>query len=89
MTLQASVDVAQRAIEVAILVAGPILLASLVTGLAVSLLQAVTSIQEATLTIVPKLVVVFVVLLFCLPWMLDLLVGFSADLFGGLERGAR
>ena len=89
MTAEQVVGLGQRALETIVLLSAPILGVGLVTGLAISLFQAVTSIQEATLTFVPKLLAVFVVLLFCMPWMIDLLVGFSTDLFGNLGRYAR
>lgn len=62
--------------------AGPILLVSLAIGLLVSLFQSVTSIQEVTLTFVPKLAGVAVVLLVGGHWMLNQLVGYTQNLFG-------
>lgn len=62
------------------LVAGPVLLASLVTGLLVSIFQAATQINEMTLSFVPKLLVLVVVLLLAGPWMLELLVDFTRNL---------
>jgi flagellar biosynthesis protein FliQ len=67
---------------------GPVLLASMVVGLAVSLMQAVTSIQEQTLSFVPKLLAVFVVLLLCIPFMSDQLIHFSIRIFGNLGEFA-
>jgi flagellar biosynthetic protein FliQ len=62
----------------------PILIVSLVAGLAISLLQSVTQIQEVTLTFVPKLLGVAVVLLVAGHWMLNELVSFTTSLFDGL-----
>ena len=62
--------------------AGPILLVSLAIGLLVSLFQSVTSIQEVTLTFVPKLAGVGVVLLVAGHWMLSQIVGYTQNLFG-------
>lgn len=89
MTVQQVVDLGQAALTLIVLLSAPVLLAGMVTGLAVSLFQAVTSIQEATLSFVPKLLAIFVVLLFCLPWMADQAVRFAAGLFGGLGQYAR
>jgi len=89
MNSQMVIDLAQRCLQIVVLLSAPVLLAGMLVGLLVSLLQAVTSVQEATLTFVPKLVAVFAVFLLCLPWMLDLLIGFSAELFGNLGRFAR
>jgi flagellar biosynthetic protein FliQ len=89
MTPQQVIDLGQRALQVILLLSAPVLLAGMLTGLAVSLFQAVTSIQEATLTFVPKLLAVFVALLVCMPWMMDLVVRFAVELFGNLEQVAR
>ena len=89
MTSQQVIDLGQRCVQVILFLSAPVLLAGMVTGLAVSLFQAVTSIQEATLTFVPKLVAVFLALLFCMPWMMDLMLRFSVDLFGNLGQYAR
>ncbi len=89
MGTQQVIDLGQRALQLIVLLSAPVLLAGLVTGLAVSLVQAVTSIQEATLTFVPKLVAVFLALVLCMPWMADLAVRFAADLFGSLGQYAR
>lgn len=89
MTPQQVLDLGQRALQVILLLSAPVLLAGMLAGLAVSLFQAVTSIQEATLTFVPKLLAVFVALLIFMPWMTDLVVRFAADLFGNLGEFAR
>lgn len=89
MTQQMVIDLAQRSLQLIVLLCAPVLLTGMAAGLAVSLFQAVTSIQEMTLTFVPKLVAVFVTLLVCLPWMMDLAVRFATELFGGLGQYAR
>jgi len=82
-------DLGQRAMQMVLLLSAPILVVSMVTGLVVSLFQAVTSIQEATLTFVPKLVAAFAALFLCMPWMMDLLLRFAVELFGNLGQFAR
>jgi flagellar biosynthetic protein FliQ len=89
MTMQQVIDLGQRALQLVVMLSAPVLLAGMATGLAVSLFQAVTSIQEATLTFVPKLLAVFVALVLCMPWMTDLVVRFAVDLFGNLGQYAR
>ncbi len=89
MTPQLVIDLGQRVLQLIVLLSAPVLVTGMLAGLAVSLFQAVTSIQEATLTFVPKLVAVFLALLVCMPWMIDLLVRFAAELFGGLGQYAR
>lgn len=78
------VDLARNAIMLALLIAGPMLIVALLVGLTVSVLQAVTQIQEQTLAFVPKLVGVSVVFLLALPWVLQLLVKYTTELFRSL-----
>ena len=78
------VDLARNAIMLALLVAGPMLVVALLVGLTVSILQAVTQIQEQTLAFVPKLVGVSVIFLVALPWMLQLMVKYTTELFRSL-----
>ena len=80
------VDLARNAIMVILIVAGPLLAVSLGIGLVVSILQAVTSIQEQTLSFVPKLLAVSAVFLVALPWMLQLLVKYTTELFRSLPN---
>jgi flagellar biosynthetic protein FliQ len=89
MSPQQVIDLGQRSLQMVVFLSAPVLIVGMLTGLAVSLFQAVTSIQEATLTFVPKLVAVFVTLLVCMPWMIDILVRFAAELLGGLGQYAR
>ena len=78
------VDLARHAMLMALALGGPLLLVALVVGLLVSVLQAVTQVQEQTLAFVPKLVAVGVVFLVGLPWMLQLAVNFTAEIFRSL-----
>jgi flagellar biosynthetic protein FliQ len=82
-------DLLQRTLTLVVTVAGPMLLAALVIGIAVSLLQAVTQIQEQSLTFIPKLVVVALVFMLSLPWMMRLLVEFTIGMFRSLPSVAR
>jgi flagellar biosynthetic protein FliQ len=75
------VDLARNAMMLAMLIAGPMLVVALLIGLAVSILQAVTQIQEQTLAFVPKLVGVSAVFLLALPWIIQLLVKYTTELF--------
>ncbi len=80
MTTQFVVSLARDAVEMTLLVSGPMLLAGLTVGLLVSIFQAVTQIQEMTLTFIPKILAVMFALLFFFPWMLQNLVAFTAKL---------
>ncbi|HLP17854.1 MAG TPA: flagellar biosynthesis protein FliQ [Bacteroidota bacterium] len=63
------------------LLAGPVLIVTMVVGLIISIFQAATSIQEMTLTFVPKAIIVAVVLILTLPWMFDIMISFTVQVF--------
>jgi flagellar biosynthetic protein FliQ len=75
------INLAMQAMTLAVKIAGPILLAGLVIGLLVSIFQAVTSIQEQSLSFIPKIVGVAALIVFLGPWMLDQLVSYTQNLF--------
>ena len=75
------VHVTREAIWVLMLVSGPMMITALVVGLAVSLVQALTQIQETTLTFVPKLAAMLIVMLMALPFMLQSLQDYGNELF--------
>jgi flagellar biosynthetic protein FliQ len=84
MPLALVLDLARDALGMALLLAGPLLGVALVVGLLVSLVQAVTSIQEQTLSFVPKLFAVGVLFLVLLSWMLQSLMRYTTELFRSL-----
>lgn len=83
------VDMVQRLVWLMLLLSAPILVVSTVVGLAISILQAVTQIQESTITFVPKILAAMLVLVLSSPWMLGTLVDYSNELFTGLVEVAR
>ncbi len=84
-----AIDIARQTMQVTMMIALPILGAALLVGLLVSILQAVTQVNEMTLTFVPKLFVVGVVVLVLLPWMLTVLIDFSSEVFAMLGDAPR
>ena len=84
MTPDTVVAIIRQALEVTMLAAGPLLLASLATGLLVSIFQAATQINEMTLTFIPKLVVMFLVMVVLGPWMLGMVVDYVVRLYGSI-----
>ncbi len=78
-----------EAITTAILLAAPMLLAGLLVGLVVSIFQAATSINEMTLTFIPKMLAVACALLFFLPWMIQTMLTFTTDLFRNIATYIR
>ena len=76
-----ALDLAREALLTALLLGAPILLCAVVVGLIVSLLQAVTQLQDQTLSFVPKIAAMGAVLLYAFPWMLDRGTGYATELF--------
>ena len=89
MTPEIVMEVGRLAIETTLLVAGPMLILSLIIGLIISAFQAMTQINEATLTFVPKIVTVFVVLLLGFPWLLKVYLGFMTNILGNIPSFIR
>ena len=77
MTPETVVEIGQQALFVAVILAAPMLLAALATGLAVGLFQAATQINEQTLSFIPKLLAMVVVMAIAAPWLLDTIVTFT------------
>ncbi|AZB42953.1 flagellar biosynthetic protein FliQ [Bacillus sp. FJAT-42376] len=86
MSSEMVISIAEKAVYTTLMICGPLLLVALVIGLAVSIFQATTQIQEQTLAFIPKIVAVMVGLIFFGPWMLTTLVSYAADIFGNLDR---
>jgi len=76
----------RHTLETALLLAAPILITCMIVGVVVTLLQAVTSIRDMTLTIVPKLLAVGVVMLLFSGWMLQVILRFANDIFGHIQN---
>ena len=75
-----AIQIARQAMIITLLLSAPMLIFGLVVGLLISILQAVTQVNEMTLTFVPKIVIVGLVTLLLTPWMVNLLVEYSRDL---------
>jgi flagellar biosynthetic protein FliQ len=84
MTTEFVVEMGQRTVEMVLMLAAPALVFSVVVGLAVSVLQAVTQINEATLTFLPKILAVALAFVLFLPWMISLMVGFTTTILGNI-----
>ena len=78
--------IGRHTLETALLIAAPVLLTCMVMGVSVALLQAVTSVRDMTLTIVPKLLAVGVVILICGGWILETILGFTNEIFGHIQN---
>ncbi len=89
MTQDMILKLAKDTLQITLLVSGPLLLVSLIIGLLVSIAQVVTSIQDMTLSFVPRVIAVFVTFLLLFPWTMSILTSFTYQLLGHLERVAR
>ncbi len=84
MTPESVVALGQQAIEMTLMMSAPLLLSALVIGLLVSIFQAATQINEQTLSFIPKLVGIFIMLIFAGPWMVTMMVDFIRRLYGNI-----
>jgi len=81
MTPESVMTLGRHAMEITLLIAAPMLLTALVIGLIVSIFQAATQINEATLSFIPKLVGIFVALVIAGPWMLSVMLDYMRQVF--------
>lgn len=82
-------NLGNKALTTSAMLAAPLLISALVIGLMVSVFQAITQINEATLTFIPKIVVVGIVLVLAGPWMVDTLVVFTTELLANIAEYVR
>jgi flagellar biosynthetic protein FliQ len=85
MDLGTAVTLIRTAVVQILMLAAPLLLVGLVVGLIVSIFQATTSIQEQTLTFVPKIAAILITLMFLGPWMMASLVNFTTNIFSQIS----
>ncbi|CAG1003918.1 Flagellar biosynthetic protein FliQ [Rhodocyclaceae bacterium] len=81
MTPTTVIDIGRQAIEITLMISAPMFIAALATGLLVSIFQAATQINEATLSFVPKLVIIFLVMIVAGPWMITVMTDYMRRLF--------
>lgn len=84
MTPETVMEIGRQAMEMTLLVSAPMLLVALVVGLIISIFQAATSLNETTLSFVPKLVAMLVTLIVAGPWMLQLMTDYMQRLFSSI-----
>ena len=86
MTPESVMTMGRHAMEVTLMIAAPMLLVALIIGLVVSIFQAATQINEATLSFIPKLVGIFVARVVAGPWMLSVMLDYMREVFGGIPN---
>ena len=85
MTEEVVIKLGQDALQTTAMLAAPLLLSTLVVGLAVSIFQALTQINEATLTFIPKMIVIALVIVIAGPWMMDVMSAYTVNLFESIS----
>lgn len=88
MTQEFVIALGKDALTIALLISAPMLISGLIVGLIISIFQAVTQINEMTLTFVPKILVVILTLFLFLPWMLNVLITFTVGVFNSISTVA-
>jgi flagellar biosynthetic protein FliQ len=89
MTPELVMTLGQETLKTAMLLSAPLLICALVVGLMVSVFQAVTQINEATLSFIPKIIAMAIVLVVSAPWMLDVMTKFTTTIFENISTYVR
>jgi flagellar biosynthetic protein FliQ len=84
MTPESVMTIGRQAVEVTLMISAPMLLVALVIGLAISIFQAATQINETTLSFIPKLVGIFIALIIAGPWMLSVMLDYMRQMLTGI-----
>ncbi len=86
MTEDSVVSICRTTLYTALMLAGPMLLAGLLIGLTMSIVQTITSVNEQTMTLIPKILVVAATLSFAFPWVIQTLVSFTKNLYTNMNQ---
>ncbi len=86
MDSQTAVDLAREALSTALIIGAPVLVVGVVVGLLIGLIQALTQIQDQTIAFVPKVVMMVLVLLMCLPWLVQRMMVYSENLITNIPQ---
>lgn len=89
MTMELLNQISRQTFETILLLGGPVLLVSLIIGILISIFQAITQLQEMTMTFVPKIIAIFLTIFVTLPWMVKVLVGFTRSIFENIPMYVR
>ena len=89
MTEQTIIDIGGKAIMVAMMIAAPALISTLIVGLLVSIVQAATQINEQTLTFIPKILIMSIALALAGPWIIQTMMTFTVNIFQSIPTAAR
>ena len=84
MTPETVMNIGRQTLEITAMLAGPLLISSLIVGLVIAMFQAATQINEMTLSFIPKMLGIFVVLILTGPWIISMLVDYIQRLYGNI-----
>lgn len=84
MSPENAMTIGRQALEITFMVSAPLLLAALITGLVISIFQAATQINEMTLSFIPKLLVMFLVMIIAGPWMIGIMMDYMQQLYSNI-----
>jgi flagellar biosynthesis protein FliQ len=87
VNVEQAVELGRQAVAMTLVVSAPVMIVAVGVGLLVSILQAVTQLQDQTLSFVPKIVAMFLVLMYLLPWLLTRMMEYSTDLVNAVPGG--
>jgi flagellar biosynthetic protein FliQ len=82
-----AVELSRNAVMITMTIGAPVMIIAVIVGLFVSILQAVTQLQDQTLSFVPKIVAMMVTMMFIFPWILNLMIEYSTNLFREISSG--
>jgi len=86
MSVDVAIDLCRSATVISLLIAAPVLACAVIVGLVISILQAVTQLQDQTLSFVPKIIAMAAVLVLVLPWAVSQMTTYSSDLFKAIPE---
>jgi flagellar biosynthetic protein FliQ len=81
-----AIEIANQAIKITLMMAAPMLIGAMVVGISISVFQAITQINEQTLTFVPKIVAIFVLIIVAAPWLLETMTSYTQDLILSIPK---
>jgi len=87
MDIDQAVELSRAAVTLALMIGAPVMLVAIVVGLLISILQAVTQLQDQTLSFVPKIVAMMVTMLYVLPWIMNEMMEYSTNLIREIPAG--
>lgn len=87
MSIDQAVELGRGAVVMTLMIGAPVMVIAVIAGLLISMFQAVTQLQDQTLSFVPKIIAMFVTMLYILPWVMNLMMEYSTELIRGIPSG--